>query len=251
MRSTNLRSKFNLYRNQVVRSGLLFLLLILMAGKSAAQYTERTTPMVNPNYDDRKKVTYGFTIGIHWSKYKMNYDDVFTTVDYDTVHSIMPRTSPGFSLGFIINLRAADLLDLRLMPKVSFYEFRMDYNFTNNSTTTPLVEATVVEFPLLAKFKSIRRGNGRMYVVGGVSPGFEASGKSDVEDRTDNLLVNSFYTSLEIGFGLDLYFPLFKFSPEIRYSYGLPNMLANESNRFNDPVSRLRTHVVTFYFLFQ
>lgn len=249
MGSTDVWSKLNLYRGQVIRVSIILLICILYAGKSYAQ--QREVDMVNPYYDDRKKVTYGFTIGIHWSSFKMRYADAFTTIDYDTVHSIMPKSSPGFSLGFIVNLKAADLLDLRLMPKVSFYEFRVDYNFTNNETTTALVESTVVEFPLLFKFKSQRRGNGRVYVVGGISPGFEASGKSDVEDRSENLLVDSFYTSLEMGFGLDMYFPLFKFSPEIRYSYGLPNMLASESNQFNDPIKTLRTHVVTFYFLFQ
>ena len=249
MRSTDFWHKLYLHRREIARIIIILIIGLAYTGKVAAQ--ERKVTMVNPYYDDRKKVTYGFTIGIHWSTFKMRYADEFTTLAYDTVHSIMPRSSPGFSLGFIVNLKAADLLDLRLMPKVSFYEFKVDYNSTNGETVTPLVESTVVEFPLLAKFKSQRRGNGRVYVVGGISPGFEASGQSDVEDRSDNLLLNSFHTTLELGFGLDMYFPLFKFSPEIRYSYGLPNMLANESNRFNDPIESLRTHVVTFYFLFQ
>ena len=42
-----------------------------------------------------------------------------------------------------------------------------------------IVENTMVEFPILLKYKSERRGNIRMYMIGGVKPGIEASGKKD------------------------------------------------------------------------
>ena len=244
MGSANIWYKRYLYGGKAV----ILILLLTFAMKG---YGQSQAGMVNPNYDERKFISYGFTIGIHWSSFRIKYADEFTTIAFDTVHSIMPRKSPGFSLGFIVNMRAADLLDLRLMPKVSFYEYKVDYNFTNNDTETAFVESTVVEFPLIAKFKSQRRGNGRMYIVGGLSPGIEASGKSDIENRTENLQITGFNMNLELGFGMDMYFPLFKFSPELRYSFGLMDMLSTDRNKYSEPLERINTHVVTVYFLFQ
>ena len=54
-----------------------------------------------------------------------------------------------------------------------------------------------------------------MYMIGGVKPGIEASGKKDKTKA--ELEIKGTNLSLEAGFGFDLYYPLFKFSPEIRF----------------------------------
>lgn len=244
MQTANLRNKQYLRWRKIALGLLLFIYGLSSYGQ--------TRELINPGYDDRRVITYGFLIGIHSSTVKHRYDDAFTTIDFDTVHSIMPKNTPGFSLGFIINMRAADLLDLRITPKVSFYEYQIDYNFTNDVTNDVLVEYNgVVELPFLAKFKSYRRGNGRMYLVGGFTPAIQASGKTDVEEATEKLKFRNTNLSLEFGFGLDLYYPLFKFSPELRYSIGMANMLGTEENQFSEPLKRVNTHSITFYFLFQ
>ena len=162
----------------------------------------------NPNYDDRRKITYGFSIGIHNTYLDLKYSSAFVTSALDTVHSILPPPKPGFSLGFIVNYRATDLLDLRLTPRVSFNEYTLKYLFTDNSSSKTIVENTMVEFPILVKFKSERRGNFRMYVIGGISPAFDASGRTDLEDRSKGLNLRRGNISFEMGFGVDIYYPL-------------------------------------------
>ena len=86
-------------------------------------------------------------------------------------------------------------------------------------------------------------------MIGGVKPAFEASGKKDktkaeLELKETNL-------SIEAGFGFDLYYPLFKFSPEIRFSHGLIDVLGNTKNEFGQPLTRVNTNTITVYFLFQ
>ena len=48
------------------------------------------------------------------------------------------------------------------------------------------------------------------------------------------LNLKSFDLSLEIGFGSDIFFQLFKLSPEIRYSRGLINLLKNNDGKMPD-----------------
>ena len=131
----------------------------------------------NLPFSDSKWLHYGFSIGLHSSGFKMKYSDKFVTPAMDTVHSIMPRNSFGFSLGFITDFRIEDQLNLRILPKVTFYEYGIDFNYTDSTTNTQLLEATYIEIPFMIKFKSQRHKNFRAYVVGGVTPGLEVSGK--------------------------------------------------------------------------
>jgi hypothetical protein len=202
----------------------------------------------NPNYDS-KKLTYGFLIALHTSIYQIKYSDAFVSQQLDTVHSVNPQWSSGFSLGFIVNYRLSEYLDLRLTPQVAFYEQKVTYQYTNETSADALIETTMVEFPLLLKYKSERRGNIRMYMIGGVKPAIQASGKRD--QTKAELELKSANISLEAGFGFDLYYPLFKFSPELRFSHGVVDVLGNRKNDFGLPLSRVNTNTVTLYFLFQ
>jgi hypothetical protein len=244
MQNTHFWYKLNLHRLKI---GFVFLLtLCALAGEAQKlRWVEKN----NPNYDNRK-LTYGFLIGLHTTTYQLKYADQFVTPQFDTVFAVRPSWAAGFSLGFIVNYRLDDQLDIRLTPKVGFYEHHLAYMYTNGKPTdNQLVETTMVEFPILLKYKSERRGNVRMYMIGGVVPGIEASGKKKQEDRT--LQVNTTNLSIDAGFGFDLYYPLFKFSPELRFSHGLVNMLSNTTDKYGQPLKRVSTNTITLYFLFQ
>jgi len=224
--------------------------LAMLASLSASGQSKRWVRKNNPNYDERK-FSYGFMIGLHSSALQLEYDETFVTPDFDTLYAVQPEWSAGFSLGFIINYRAAEFLDLRLTPKVSFYEHKLKYVFTNEAPLDHLIETTMVEVPVLAKYKSVRRGNVRMYMIGGVTPAIEASGKKDLQSTSGALELERFNLSLEAGFGFDLYYPLFKFSPEIRFSRGMLDMLGTRDNPFGAPLQRITMNTVTVYLLFQ
>lgn len=242
---------FNIWHKLYIHRRKVILLTAIAFFFSSDAFSQRQVAMNNPNYDDRF-LSYGFLIGIHTSAYQLKYSDEFVDRSLDSVYSITPKWSAGFSLGFIVNMRVSDLLDLRATPKVAFYEHSLEYQRLDEPIIEELVETTIVELPILLKFKSERRGNTRMYFVGGIKPGFEASGKNDVESiGDDNLMVKEFNTSLDVGFGLDIYYPLFKFSPEVRFSKGITNILGSENNEFSAGIDRLNTNTVTLYLLFQ
>ncbi|MDH4295025.1 MAG: PorT family protein [Cyclobacteriaceae bacterium] len=243
MQVTYIWNKFYLHRHKVV-----FILALLCCALTVEAQQKRWVERNNPNYDN-KKLTYGFLIGLHTSIYQINYSDVFVTQQFDTLFSVNSSWSSGFSLGFIVNYRLSEFVDLRLTPEVAFYEQKVRYQFTDETFEDALVESTMVEFPVLLKYKSERRGNIRMYMIGGVKPGIEASGKKDKTKA--ELEVKSMNLSLEAGFGFDLYYPLFKFSPEIRFSRGIIDVLGTRNNEFGQPLQRINTNTITVYFLFQ
>ena len=232
-----------LHWRKIIRIGILALLLpVYCMGQEAFQY--------NLPFSDSKWLHYGFTIGLHSSNYQLKYSDKFVTSEFDSVHSIMPANAFGFSLGFITDFRLEDQFNVRILPKVSFYEFPVDFNYTDGTTNRQLIESTYVEIPMLLKYKSARYKNFRVYFVGGIAPGLEVSGKKRKEQSTNKLVTSDFNLNVEMGFGIDMYYPLFKFSPEIRFSKGLLNLLKEDEYGFSEGIESLKMNVVTIYLQF-
>jgi len=243
MQAFDIWNKLALHRNKIIFLALLTCLPFISNGqrfKWARQH--------NPNYDTRT-ISYGFMIGLHTSAYQVTYADEFVTPKYDTVSSVMAQFSPGFSLGFLVNYRVSEFVDLRIMPKAGFYTHKLQYTYTDESTNVQFVESTHVELPILLKYKSMRRGNVRMYMIGGVTPGLELSGKNEI--KTSGLDIRKSNIQLEGGLGFDFYFPLFKFSQEIRFARGIMNVLGDDPSIYSDPLKRLNTNTISVYFIFQ
>ena len=190
-------------------------------------------------------------MGIHSSKYVIKHSEAFTSPALDTLHSIVPGNLGGFKLNFVINMRITDHLDFRMLPGAGFYEYDLTYRSTDGSILRELKSPTMVELPLLLKYKSVRRGNLAMYMVFGVNPSLEASGKGDEIDVGGNLEIRNWNVAIDVGVGLDIFYPYFKFSPEIRYSYGMRNMLRDEINDFNVGLSRVTTQNLGIFMSFE
>ena len=91
-----------------------------------------------------------------------------------------------------------------------------------------------------------------MFLIGGLKPSLEIGAKNKDEAGKDILDLKAFDISLEIGFGSDLFFQLFKLSPEVRYSRGLRNVLnKNKLNEYNIPIDKIVVHNISFFFTFE
>jgi hypothetical protein len=201
-----------------------------------------------PGYDERW-LHYGFTIGVNTTRFKIGNSSEYLNSLGDSILSVQSKNNAGFSLGFIMNLRVKDYWDLRLLPTVAFYDRTINYIF-NKSTSSQTSQSTFIELPLLLKYKSQRRKNSRMYIVGGIKPGIEAGAKKR-EKKESELRTGNLDFSIDYGFGFDIYYPLFKFSPEIRISQGLPNMLIHDSNAYSRSLYRISTHTVSLFLHFE
>jgi hypothetical protein len=226
---------------------------VVWLGQSAWAQGQNPTVLRLLDYDT-KKIHYGFQIGLFTSNLNIRHSDFFANAPEisDSTIAIRPNRTSSFSLGFIINKSLADdLWDLRFLPKVSFYTHSMDFIYPN-SQNRQLADNTLtfLEAPVLFKYRSLRRKNFRLYMVGGLTPGLSVGARRGDENPRD---LNLRGVNLEVtyGFGLDGYMQLFSFAPEIRFSHGLVNMLKNENNRFSNNLDRIVTHKVGLYFNFE
>jgi hypothetical protein len=208
---------------------------------------------------DYKWLHYGFFLALNRSGFRSYASPYFNNQILDPkldssqrLVSINPLASVGFTTGFILNIRIFDLLDVRVLPTVSFYQRSVVFRFQNDSSVQELNQSTFsfMELPLLAKFKSLRRNNTRMYMIAGIKPALEVGSKKK-EIQEDRLRVTTFDFNIEYGFGFDFYYPLFKFSPELRFSHGFSNLRNVDPNPYSRSIRKMYTHTVTLYFNFE
>jgi hypothetical protein len=242
----NLWHQFYLYRYKVILFFSLQLLFLFFSFAAQAQ-KKRYVRENLPNHDD-KSMHYGFYLAGNAARFTLVHSDYYVERLRDSM-AVNPKFFPGFSIGFILNKRLTDFIDLRFLPGVSFYSRGVEYK---TSTTTVLQEmgATSIEFPLLFKFKSLRRGNVRMYFVGGAKAGVDIGNKKKASASTE-LEVNTQDFAIEYGVGLDLFYPFFKFAPELRFSNGIVNRYAAGVNPYSRSVQGVRSNTVTLYLNFE
>ena len=232
--------------------------------------------LTNFSGSDDRLTSYGFFLGTHTASYQLKYSPEFlnpANTANNAIHSIFPKYTPGFSLGFIGILRFHDQVNLIFTPKIGFYEYKVDVNYfdgasanypNNNTTgpTTPITslgyrteelvnEATQVELPLVFKYRSMRFNNTRMYFIGGGSYLFNT--KSQEEINLDPIVTAGRDFTVEAGMGFEIYFKYFKFAPEIRFSHGLNNLYLADKNapEIRDAISSLRRKGISIILNFQ
>lgn len=266
MQTTHFRNQLNLRRTKV---GFLILAFF---GISFSGFSQGLFGLTSTSGSDDKVISYGFFLAGHTATYQIKYSEAFldpTNTANNQVYSIYPKYTPGFSLGFTGILRLHDQVNLLLTPKIAFYEYRADINYyvpltdnvpgNDNSTGNNLGyrteevinEATMVEIPLLFKYRSQRFNNTRMYFIGGASYQFRT--KSQDEANIDPIVTTGQDYTIEAGMGFEIYFKYFKFAPEIRFSHGLNNIYYAEKTpaEIRDVISSVKRKGITIYLNFQ
>ncbi len=185
-------------------------------------------PIINLENFQKKRVHWGYFLGFNTYDFKFEYEE--------NAPDILTETAVGFNVGLVGNLRLHEYLDLRLEPGLYYTQRNLTFpGFVLEQDYLREVKSTYIHIPLLLKFSSERIGNIRPYLVGGVSTALNLSSSYNATD--DNAMgrfrMNQWSTNYEVGFGIDLFFEWFIFSPSIRGVFGMGNEIVPD----NDPNS--------------
>ncbi len=203
---------------------ILTLLLILNCN---AQFEK--DPIINKENFDKQRIHFGYFLGINATDFKFKYKNLPS-------EEILVETSIGFNLGLVANLRLSEYFNLRFEPGFYFNQRNLSFpGFIKQSDQIREVKSTYIHFPLLVKFSALRTGNIRPYLVAGVGTALNLSSNATVIDDNKNSIfrMTKFTNFYEIGFGVDLFFEYFKFSPSIRGVFSIDDELIRD----NDPNS--------------
>lgn len=233
-----------------MKKHLFLVILILSSLQSFSQFKSMFAkdPMINLENFDMQRVHWGYFLGFNFYDFKWDYLGVTEDVE--------SNGTTGFNVGLVGNLRISNHIDLRFEPGLYYTQRNLRFpDVIDQFEALREVKSTYIHLPLLIKFSAKRTGNIKPYLVGGVSTSLNLSSNADAED--DNLnnrfRIIKWTNNYEFGFGIDLYFEYFKFSPSIRGVFSLNDELIRD-NDLNSPwtgnIQSMKTRAVFLNFTF-
>ena len=230
-----------------------FILIIFLISVSFSSFSQRhKKPQNLPRYDF-KKIHFGFTLGINSLNFNINKNNDFLT--NDTLLTLLAEDQKGFNLGIVSNLRLGRYTDLRFIPTLVFGERILNFRFNDQSNLTlkdKRIESTLIDFPISLKYKSARYNNFRTYVICGVKYSLDIASQSEIDDEGQEIVkLNNHDLMIEGGFGIDFYLQYFKFSPQIKLSHGLINILSKDNTVYTETINNLKTSSWMLSFTFE
>lgn len=209
-------------------------------------------PIINLENFDKQRVHWGYFLGFNSYDFKFDYK-----VNPGT--DIVAKTTTGFNVGLVGNLRLFEYLDLRLEPGLYYTQRNLTYSderLVTDFDRLREVKSTYIHFPLLLKFSAKRTGNVRPYLVGGFSRTWNLDSNEAAKDDNltgDRFRMKTWTSNYELGFGIDLYFEYFKFSPSIRGVFGIGDELVRD-NTIDSPytgnIESMKTRAILINFTF-
>lgn len=230
---------------------VFFLLLSFQTQAQLGKSMFTKNPIINLENFDKQRVYWGYFLGFSNFDFKTDFK---TNPTADKLIDV--KSNSGFNVGLVGVLRLHDYIELRFEPGLYYASRTLTYSeFTSERDAVREVKATYVDFPLLLKFSSLRTGNVRPFLVGGLSSTLNLSSNSKSKD--DNLQqkfrVKPQTQNYTLGFGIDLYFEYFKFSPSIRGVFGINDELISDTDP-NSPwtgnIQSLKTRALLVNFTF-
>jgi hypothetical protein len=227
------------------RIALIALIISLIAGVQEVRAQENL-----PTYDLRTW-HFGFNVGVSSTNYKLNRSQAFWK--NDTMKSVYSNAFPGFTLGVLANLHLGNHFDLRMLPNIAFGQRNISYEFKDSTQAVAKIENAYLELPVVMKFKSTRHRNVRFYVLTGIVYGYDLSSNKSADRKPGEafIAVQPHNLGYQIGCGFDLYFPYFKFSPEIKLTNGINNVLVRDGSLYSSMIEGLFSKVISFNFYFE
>ena len=227
-------------------------LFLLLLGINNLYAQKRKKPQNLARYDF-KKLHFGFTLGLNNLNFNINKNS--STLTNDTLLSLLSNSQKGFNLGIVSNLRIGKYTDLRFIPTLLFAERHLSFSFIQNGMSdeeVKKIESTLIDFPIYIKYKSERYNNFRTYILTGLKYSLDIASQDRIDDEGEEIVKlkkNDFMG--EIGFGIDFYLEYFKFSPQIKLSYGILNLLAKDQTIYTKSINHLSTNAWMISFTFE
>lgn len=236
-------------------------MLLLLMGCALAQAQDNDM-ILNRPYADVKPLHFGFSVGMNFQNLAIT-NNGHVTEDGDEWYADVSAHSPGFSVNVLADYRIAEHFNLRVSPGLFFgnkvvrflnHQGNPDWVEQSHYKQSQNVKSTYIVVPIDLKMSAKRYHNMRPYFTAGAMYTGDLA-----KDRSEQLKLKHSDVMLTVGMGCDFYMPFFKLCPEIKFCFGLKDILEKSRpdladdpymNRFTNSVSKIKNNmvVVTFFF---
>ena len=235
-------------------------MLLLVLGCAMA-YAQDNDMILNRPYADTKPLHFGFSVGMNFQNLAITNNGKI--IDDEEWYADVSAHSPGFSVNVLADYRLHEHFNIRVSPGLFFgnkvvrflnhrgYPEMPDPRHYKQSQN---VKSTYIVVPLDLKMSAKRYHNMRPYFTAGAMYTGDLA-----KDRSEQLKLKNSDVMLTVGMGCDFYMQYFKFCPEIKFCFGLKNLLERNRPdliddatmyRFTESVNKVKSDmvVVTFFF---
>lgn len=233
--------------------GFLWTLLMMLPCSGNEAHAQKRKVMNRP-YIDQRKFHYGFLAGVHLQDIELEQNG-YIDGNGSQWFAETPNYEPGFSVGILGELYLTKSLALRVIPTMHFGTKNLTFrNELDKEKQFQTIKSTYITIPIDVKYAGERFNNYRPYVMAGITPALDLTVK-----KHRQYLLSQADCYLEVGMGCDFYLPFFKFIPEVKFMYGLSNVInKNRSDVtdeaqlvFTQSVNRAKSKMIVFTFYFE
>ena len=238
----------------VVKRILAVLMCAVLCGASA--YAKPKDKLLNRPYADLKRWHFGFSVGTQFQDLSFTHNGFETPAPESGQWFVeIPSYAPGICANVLADLRLHQYFNLRFTPGMYFGSKNVEMvNANGEGKLRQDIKSAYVVLPLDLKISGDRYHNTRPYVTLGAMGTFDVGKK-----RSDYLQFNTMDAYLAVGLGCDIYLPFFKLNPELKFCFGLTDILRHDRPdldenpdmfKITQSLSKVKSKmfVLTFYF---
>ena len=210
---------------------LIVIILACVCYVSATAQMDRKVQ--NRPYTDLRPFHFGVVVGTHLQDIELvnSGPQTITAEDGTTYESLVTcdqdRWDPGFTVGVLGEFRLSQHFQFRVAPAMYFGTRHV--TFHNFKSVDPEgvareqhqdIKTAYISAACDLIFAAPRSNNHRPYLMAGLNPMINLSGKDD-----DYIKLKRTDLYAEFGVGCDFYLPFFKLRPELKFMYSLTGAL--------------------------
>jgi len=235
----------------MTRLFLFFIGHFLFIAVSSGQFNNNGKH-INYSHYKAKPYYFGISLGYDNSNLFLKRSNYFVNDNRYLV--VEPSSGIGFHVQMIINLKLGEDFDIRVLPGFSFADKKIDYfaDLTGKLTKDKRFESVLIDFPILARYKSKPYNDMRAYVLSGVRYTYDVNSNAQHRNNQDLIKISPHDFMFEVGGGMQFFFPYFIFSPEIKISTGIGNVLQYDKQLHESKVlEKILTRALSISFHFE
>ncbi len=231
----------HLLRKQVT---IIFCFLFSAAGLRAQKEMNR------PDHDN---LSYYFGLTFGYSNMNLHTEKDPRFLQYDSILSVEPGASGGFSAGLLATLHLNNRFEFRVAPQLmvggaKYFTYTLKYP---NANETPVekktLPSTIFTFPAQIKFNSDRIDNFRVYMLAGLTADIDLASNSNERNAEDLIKLKKNDFAIEGGVGFNFFLKFVTLSPEIRIHNGLTNIHDRDPDlKFSNVLDQLKSRMIIF-----
>lgn len=229
--------------------------LLMALAMPVALHAQDNDKILNRLYADNKLLHFGFSVGTHVQDFSFTHSG-YVNESGESWYMEVPEFSPGFNVSVLADLRLGKHFNLRLSPGMYFGNKVVKlHDVVGDVMESQNVKTSYITVPLDLKISAERHRNLRPYVTVGAMAALDVSKK-----RSEMLKFKSSDAMLSVGLGCDFYLPFFKLCPELKFCFGLTDVLDHKRPDLSDDpammkytlsLKKVTTQMVVLSFFFE